>query len=29
MSQETVLVLLEEQIKEEMPEIKEVVAVDA
>jgi Fe-S cluster biogenesis protein NfuA len=27
--QETVLLLLEEQIKEEMPEIKEVVAVEA
>ena len=28
-SQETVLVLLEEQIKDEMPEIREVVAVEA
>jgi Fe-S cluster biogenesis protein NfuA len=28
-SRETVLLLLEEQIKDEMPEIKEVVAVEA
>ena len=28
-SQETVLILLEEQIKDEMPEIREVVAVEA